>query len=551
MARKISRSTQRLLLFVAALPAALVIMALIYMTGMAHFEGSPRTFLESLQWASETLTTTGYGNDSHWQHPVFALFVILGQIMGQFLVFLIFPIFLLPYLEDRFQTRLPRQLPAMAGKVLFYRHGPAIESLLVEFQRSGTPFVIYEEDMQLAQTLRDRKFSVVFGKLGQDPSVLANVKDARAVVTLGNDHANATCTILAREAGFTGQIFALAREPLYRAPMLRLGATDVFTPAHVLGGALASRASLRISPPAEGMHLLGTKIGLTEFRIRPNSPLAEKRLGELHLRHQHGVSVIGQWHGGAFTTTQGPETLLRAGAILIVVGPLANLEKVERMAMPIRRSGPIVVAGYGAVGFKVAQMLQDVGETCTVIDTRLTAGVDVVGNILEFATLKQARVREASAIILALSDDSEAIFATAAVRDYAPEVPLIVRVSRTHNTERMYRSGADFAISEGEVAGKILAYHLLDEQLVPVENGIRITRLGVGNLEGWHPWRTEVRERSGANIIAIERGGEALMEFAKDFQIRPDDALLVCGTIQDLERFQREFQTAPLAAPHA
>ncbi len=550
MARKISRSTKRLLLFVAALPATLVIMALIYMTGMEHFEGSPRTFLESLQWASETLTTTGYGNDSHWQHPVFALFVILGQIMGQFLVFLIFPIFLLPYLEERFQTRLPRQLPAMAGKVLFYCHGPAIESLLMEFKRSGTPFVIYEEDMQLAQTLRDRKFSVVFGKLGQDPSVLANVKDARAVVTLGNDHANATCTILAREAGFTGQIFALAREPLYRAPMLRLGATDVFTPAHVLGAALASRASLRISPPAEGMHLLGTKIGLTEFRIRPDSPLAEKRLGDLNLRHQHGVSVIGQWHGGAFTTTQGPETLLRAGAILIVVGPLANLEKVERMAMPIRRSGSIVVAGYGAVGFKVAQMLRDVGETCTVIDIRPIGGVDVVGNVLEFDTLKQARVREASAIILALSDDSEALFATAAVRDYAPEVPLIVRVSRTHNTERMYRSGADFAISEGEVAGKILAYHLLDEQLVPVENGIRITRLGVGNLAGRHPWRAEVRERSGANIIAIERGGAALMEFAKDFQISPDDVLLVCGTIQDLERFQREFQTAPLAVPH-
>ena len=440
MARKISRSTKRLLLFVAALPATLVIMALIYMTGMEHFEGSPRTFLESLQWASETLTTTGYGNDSHWQHPVFALFVILGQIMGQFLVFLIFPIFLLPYLEERFQTRLPRQLPAMAGKVLFYCHGPAIESLLMEFKRSGTPFVIYEEDMQLAQTLRDRKFSVVFGKLGQDPSVLANVKDARAVVTLGNDHANATCTILAREAGFTGQIFALAREPLYRAPMLRLGATDVFTPAHVLGGALASRASLRISPPAEGMHLLGTKIGLTEFRIRPDSPLAEKRLGDLNLRHQHGVSVIGQWHGGAFTTTQGPETLLRAGAILIVVGPLANLEKVERMAMPIRRSGSIVVAGYGAVGFKVAQMLRDVGETCTVIDIRPIGGVDVVGNVLEFDTLKQARVREASAIILALSDDSEAIFATAAVRDYAPEVPLIVRVSRTHNTCLLYTS---------------------------------------------------------------------------------------------------------------
>jgi len=81
---------------------------------------------------------------------------------------------------------------------------------------------------------------------------------------------------------------------MYRAPLLRIGATDVFTPARVLGGALASRASLRIRPPAEGMHLSGTRIGLTEFRIRPASPLADKGLGDLHLRHQHDVSVIGQ-----------------------------------------------------------------------------------------------------------------------------------------------------------------------------------------------------------------------------------------------------------------
>ena len=152
MTRTLSRSTRRLLLFVAALPATMVVMATLYMLGMEHLEGAPRTFLESLQWASETITTTGYGNDSHWQHPVFALFVILVQIMGQFLVFLIFPIFLLPYLEERFQTRLPRFLPPMAGKVLFYRHGAAIETLLEEFRRTTTPFVIYEEDLQLAQS---------------------------------------------------------------------------------------------------------------------------------------------------------------------------------------------------------------------------------------------------------------------------------------------------------------------------------------------------------------------------------------------------------------
>ena len=204
-------------------------------------------------------------------------------------------------------------LPPMAGKVFFYRYGPAIESLLEEFRRLNSPFVIFEEDLALARNLRDRGYNVVFGKLAEDPSVLLRVKQARAVVTNAGDHANATCALIVRECGFTGPLYALADDPLYRPPMLQIGATEVFTPAHVLGAALASRASRRISPPAEGMHLLGTRVGMVEFRVRAGSPLAGKKLGDLRLREQHGVSVIGQWAGGVFTTTKGPETRVEPG----------------------------------------------------------------------------------------------------------------------------------------------------------------------------------------------------------------------------------------------
>ena len=547
MLSRLKRSTKRLLALLALLPAAVLVLGTIYMLGMEHLEGTPRTFLRSIQWASETLTTTGYGADSHWNHPAVALFVIVSQFLGQFLVFLIFPIFVLPYVEEQFEVRLQRELPPMDGRVLFYRYGPAIEPLLEEFNRTNSPFVIFEEDMALARNLRDRGYSVAFGTLAEDPSVLLRVRQARAVVANAGDHANATCTLIAREFGFTGPLYALADDPLYRAPMIQIGATDVFTPAHVLGAALASRASVRISPPAEGMHLLGTTVGMAEFRVRAASPLAGKRLGDLHLRERHGVSVIGQWYGGVFTTTKGPETQVEPGAILIVVGTHANLEKVERMAMPIRRTGPIVVAGYGAVGHKVIEMLHDAGEACVVIDRVSAPGVDVVGNVLEKATLDQARVLEASSVILALSDDSESVFATAAVRDYAPEVPLIVRVLRSPNTARLYRSGADFAISVGQVAGQILAHHLLDEQVIPVENRIKFSRLSAGTLAGAHPWRSEALDQTGAKVVAVERGHDVLVEFDDDFLVRPADALFVCGSINSLERYQREFQatTAP------
>jgi voltage-gated potassium channel len=188
-------------------------------------------------------------------------------------------------------------------------------------------------------------------------------------------------------------------------------------------------------------------------------------------------------------------------------------------------------------------MLLDAGETCTVIDRVAAPGVDVVGSVLERASLDKARVREASAVVLALSDDSESVFATAVVRDYAPGVPLIVRVLRTPNTERLYRSGADFAISVGQVAGQILAYHLLGEQTTHVENRVKFIRVNAGALVGEHPWHCEELERTGAKVVAVERGGAVLVEFGDGFAVRSDDTLFVCGSLNSLERYQKAFMT--------
>lgn len=123
-------------------------------------------------------------------------------------------------------------------------------------------------------------------------------------------------------------------------PCCRSAQPDVFTPAHVLGAAIALRASIRISPPAEGMHLLGSRAGMAEFRVRANSPLAGRRLGDLQLREEHGISLIGQWLGGDFVVARDQDTRIEAGGILVAVGTHANLEAFERMVMPIRRTGP-------------------------------------------------------------------------------------------------------------------------------------------------------------------------------------------------------------------
>ncbi|CAK0781423.1 putative Trk active potasium channel [Gammaproteobacteria bacterium] len=542
LARLIKRSTHRLLTLLASLPVAVLVLGSLYQFGMAYLESNPRTLWQSLEWASETLTTTGYGADSRWQHPVMNLFVILTQFSGLFLVFLIFPIYVLPYFEERFESKLPRVLPAMQGRVLFYRYGPAVDSLIDELHRIATPFVILEENDTLARQLRNRGYPVVLGELEEQADLLTGIQSARALVSNAEDHSDATFIMMAREQGFSGLILALAEDPLHRAPMLKIGATAVFTPTHVLGAALAARASARISPRVEGLPLLGEHVGLTEFRVQPHSPLVGRCLGDLHLREDHGVTLIGQWREGQFTLVEGSDTRIESGAILVAVGAHANLARVEHLATPLRRHGPIVVAGYDTVGKKVVEMVRDAGETAIVIDERMAPGVDVIGNVLVHATLEQARIHEASAIVLALSNDSAGVFAAAVIRDFAPDVQLIARVNRAPNVARLYQAGADFALSVSQVAGQILSHHILGEDAVTVEHRLKFVRVAAGRLAGTHPWQAGVP--SGAAVVAVERGQDVFVEFDSAFRVHPEDVIFVCGTRGSLDRYLQAFDIA-------
>ena len=125
------RSQQRLAVLLLSVPAMLVASALFYQWGMAALEHSPRSFWMALEFASETFSTTGYGADSTWGHPLMVLFVVFLQFLGVFFVFLIVPVYLVPFLEERFEERLPRTAPPnLKDHVIIYRFGPAVETLI-------------------------------------------------------------------------------------------------------------------------------------------------------------------------------------------------------------------------------------------------------------------------------------------------------------------------------------------------------------------------------------------------------------------------------------
>ena len=538
------RSQKRLLMLLAALPLLLVASALLYMGGMWLFENQPRGFWESLEFAAETLSTTGYGSDGSWTHPLMVVFVVLLQFLGVFLVFLIFPIYLIPFLEERFEARLPKAAPDVDDHVVVYHYGAAVATLVDEVARSGVPVVIIEEDAVEARRLVEKGRTVFHGRLDDGALEKARLSRARALVANGSDDENAAIILAARQIGFAGDVVALVEEPYHRKPMMLAGATAVYTPRHILGAALAARASERISPRVDGAQLLGRDLVVSEVRIGRASELAGQTLGESDLGRRTGVSVIGQWFEGHLIAPMQTDTRLEPDGILIVAGSADSIQRFGEVCAattPLRRSGSFVLAGYGEVGRKVAELLRQAGEAVQVIDRNAGNGVDLVGDILDHQVLEGSDLRRAQAVILAVDSDSATLFATVILKEFAPDVPVIARVNEAQNVERIHRAGADFALSISQVAGQILASRLLGQEAISVDRRLKVMKVSSDALADAHPAELRIREKTGVSVVAVERDEELILEFGADFRFNRADVVYICGSDEATRRFTAAF----------
>lgn len=542
-----TRSQRRLLILLLALPMVLVAAAFLYMLGMSQLEGETRGFWQGLSWAAETLSTTGYGADSAWRHPLMILFVVLMQFAGVLMVFLIFPVYLIPFLEERFEGKLPKEIAKLEGHVVVYRYGPPVATLLEELGKAGVAAALVETDAAEARRRVEHGDKVVFGQLEDDVLSRVHLAEARALIVNGADDENAYVILSARQSGFGGDVLAMVEEPTHRKPMMLAGATASFTPRHILGAALAARASQRISPTLAGIQQLGRKLRVHEIKIQADSDLAGKTLAETGVGRRTGVTVLGQWVGGRLRGQPTPEMRFLPDSVVIVAGSSENIRRFgdlcgEAGLRP--HHGPFVVAGYGEVGSKVVELLREVDEEVQIIDSQPLPGVDVLGNMLDASILESTAVRDAQAVVLALDADSATLFATVILKDFAPRVPVIARVNQAENVERIHQAGADFALSISQVSGQMLARRLLGQEAIAIDPQLRLLKVSARGLEGHHPSELGIRERTGCSVVAVERGEDLLVDFGPEFEFAEMDAVYVCGSGEATGRFVEVFPQA-------
>ena len=533
--------------YLTVLTTAILLTAAGYQTGMRVYEGRPRTFLNSLQFAVEMFTTTGFGGDAPWTTPEMQAFITLTDLLGMVLLVGALPVFVSPIVESALSTTVPRELEdPLVDHVVICSDTTRADELIGELNANDIPYVIVESDQDRAAELHDDGKHVIQA----DPEsagglAAARLPAARALFADISDRVDASIVLTAKELAEDVTVVSVVEDPATETYHRLAGADTVLSPRSLLGESLAAKVTAATQTDMVGAVEVADDLQLAEVSIQHGSRLAGTTLAGSGIGERSGANVIGVWVGGEFIPAPSPDTMLAEGSILLVTGRADQLERLAELTQTSVRgfaAGRTIVVGYGQVGQTVTAELTAAGIECTVVDRVAGDGVDVVGDATDPETLVAADIEDAETVVLALPDDTTTEFATLVIRDLAPETQILARIEEQANISKTYRAGGDYVLSLARVTGRMSAAQLLgDRDVVSLNQQVKTIRQQTPALDGLTIAEADIRGRTGCTVVAIEREESVITDIAPETTLQPGDEIVVVGTDEAINEFVQEF----------
>jgi Trk K+ transport system NAD-binding subunit len=532
---------RRTVYYLVGLVAVMLVYVGLYHHVMATYEDDPVTVFHAAQVVVETFTTTGFGSDSPWTTPESNLLIIAMDLTGVVLIFLALPVLLFPLFEETISTTPPRAVDGVEDHVVVCAFSPRIRALLDELDVLDIPYIIVEPDRDDAVELVEEDLPVVHGDPESGATLEnAGVDAARAVVADVDDETNASIALTSKGVSPETDVITFVQTPEIETYHRYAGADHVYSPRQLIGQSIASKVSRSVSAEIGDAVEIGEDFEIVEFPVQADSDIAGTRMAESRIRERTGANVIGAWFRGEFVSPPSPDALIDEQTVLLVAGQERQLEQLKELTLSERqefRTGRIIIGGYGEVGSTVATALAENDIPTVTVDRDGEKDVDVAGDLTDEATLEAAGIDEASTVILALPDDTTTIFATLVLRELAPEVEIVARANGSESVRKIYQAGADYVLALSTVSGRMLASTILGEDVISFDQQVEIVRFGAAQLAGDTPAGEDIRARTGATIIAVERNGDVITDFGPDFEFAADDDLIVAGPDDSITQF--------------
>lgn len=531
----------------AAVTATALVLLILFSSGVYYWlittiEGREVPYYQALQVVVETYTGTGFGGHTTWESTVLNLFVI-GMDLSTFLIlFIILPYIFQPVLSAALSPDIPES-SAKVDHIVICGYSPRVAELVKDLKIVGTEHLVIVDDEETATDLVGKDINVIVG----DPSAAetlgnAGVERAAAVVVDLTD-VEAIGTVLAcRDRSSAVDIIVLGDDRRMEQYMSYAGASRVLQPRELLGKRLSERVKHEYSVQLV-RHSLGESLELVELQLDEESPLCGQSLTDIEARWDGAVSILGRWTGdNNFHRPPDSEIKLEPTDRLLLGGPREIFEQFTEATTdesdPAKR---ICIAGYGDVGATVADALKASGANSTIIDRVEGDNIDVVGDITDESTHRTANIDDATALVMTIPDDDEAILATIIAKEHNPDISVLVRLSETANKSNSLRAGAEYVVSLPELIGKILARDVLAEEERTTGQQIKISAVEETALVGKSIEESQLREIS-AVIVAVERDGEIRTAIDDTFVFEPQDSLILVGGENAIRQYETQYE---------
>lgn len=242
----------------------------------------------------------------------------------------------------------------------------------------------------------------------------------------------------------------------------------------------------------------------------------------------------------------------------------------------------VIIAGYGLNGRNLAHVLREAGVGYIICElnpeTVRTAAERgdpfIFGDVSSRTILKHAGIERARAIVFAISDPSTTRRGVRAAREMGRDIFIIVRTRYASEIDELYSLGADDVIPEEFETSVEIFTRVLEKFHIPrniVDAQVKIIRsecygvlrgtceairpsmerisdlLAAGTAESYYVMKNswpagkalgavDLRNRTGATVIAVVRGEGSFTSPGAEFVIEAGDTLVLVASHRDMNR---------------
>ena len=517
--------------------------------------GGDYQWFDGIYWTMVTMTTLGYGEitfNSGWGK----LFSIGVMLFGMMSMLVILPFAFIrfayePWMEAQNVARTPHSLPQdTRGHVIITNLDPVSRALIHKLGQYTIPYVVLVDDKDEALRLHDQGFAVAVGDLDDPEEAFRNVRvqQAAMVVATGKDEANANIAFTVRElVDNRVRVVTLAKSEASIDILELAGSSNVIRLGEMMGQFLARRT---IGNDALA-HVIGhfDKLLIAEAMVM-GTPLVGKTLAECNFREMTHTSVVGVWDRGEYKGA-GPDTAISESTVLVMAGSKEVIQNYnEVFCIYHTEESHVVIIGGGRVGRATARALAKRGLRYTIVeempDRIRNEKYYVEGSAARIEVLEEAKIKEASTVIITTGQDDTNIYLTLYCRKLCPDIQIISRANTERNVGTLHRAGADFVASYASMGANMIFNLLKHSDILMVAEGLNVFRVDLPeHLEGRTLIESEIRQRTGCSVIAIQRevnGSDMhLIHFDPAEALREGDELVLIGNIESEETFIKTF----------